>query len=669
MIKHKKHGFTLLELMMFFLFATLILAASVPLITKKFKEVPNRFSHGLYMCYRDTNGSLTERYYNSSKNTVETQNVTQCKFNAPKRAALYKFEVIGAGAGGYDFWAHEQETVTDGGGYEPKAWSGESLTCITGNLVNCIIGFGHQEIYEKFNGASVKAYAFSGNAGDSGEIRYTYTTPNAKQNYKTCLLDDPNSCYNGTVYVSLGSGRVYFDDMSDELKDLLEQRIQSTQEYLANNNRDMTLDGEVILSDSSTDLKVDAVPGGKGAEIESETLAIDISALLQKKNTYDQCPSYKQMIDRQLREQGLTELPKGSYFDGVQNGYLCEAVYQPVLAYLSTFLNDYIEYGYIHKDDPDIGFVPDAPGPDADNGDDISITLTGPGVIKANDGKDSEYFAAIKIAEGDMHNWPIIPPTTYNVTQSSSLATGGVGKILKVSQSGGKSIETDNSKEEAKDAIPKGGDRAELIYPTITAEMRSYRRTHTLGSGGGAGEIKLARYPNFKDDCVFHIPSGGEPTANADPIALTTSVSCNNGSIYVAAKGGSSKNPLTKSTSFIAEFDNLDTSTLKSTVTWNASGESAEPSKYKNKYPLTKQVLPNIPFGQGGAPTTVADNRNAACGYRIVTFHDPAGEGDSDIINEVYECGQDSTLAGISPNDPMKTPAGSGYGGAVIISW
>ena len=49
MVSNQKSGFTLVELMFFFLFVTLILAASTPLITKKFKEIPPKIPQCLYV--------------------------------------------------------------------------------------------------------------------------------------------------------------------------------------------------------------------------------------------------------------------------------------------------------------------------------------------------------------------------------------------------------------------------------------------------------------------------------------------------------------------------------------------------------------------------------------------------------------------------------------------
>ena len=45
-----KKGFTLIELMIFFVFISLVLAAAAPLITKKVKNIPTRRPHGTFIC-------------------------------------------------------------------------------------------------------------------------------------------------------------------------------------------------------------------------------------------------------------------------------------------------------------------------------------------------------------------------------------------------------------------------------------------------------------------------------------------------------------------------------------------------------------------------------------------------------------------------------------------
>lgn len=126
MIKNKlKSGFTLVELMIFFVFITLLIAASTPLITKKVKDLPLRVYHGKFVCYMDENGGLVQELYNTS-GYVSGGAVTECTFTPPKNASLYRIEMIGAGAGGYDYYSDRGRDNTT---KQAKYVSGKGSLC------------------------------------------------------------------------------------------------------------------------------------------------------------------------------------------------------------------------------------------------------------------------------------------------------------------------------------------------------------------------------------------------------------------------------------------------------------------------------------------------------------------------------------------------------------
>ena len=90
--KKTKSGFTLIELMVFFIFISLIMAAATPIITKRVKNIPLKMNHGKFICY----GNRYELY----NSTTIIDKGAGCQFKPPRRAALYKIELVGAGAGG-----------------------------------------------------------------------------------------------------------------------------------------------------------------------------------------------------------------------------------------------------------------------------------------------------------------------------------------------------------------------------------------------------------------------------------------------------------------------------------------------------------------------------------------------------------------------------------------
>lgn len=188
--KNKKLGFTLVELMIFFLFISLILAATAPMITKKVKELPRRFNHGMFMCYRNEDGQLVEEYYNSSgliddrkRIITEEQEAAgeECNFTPPNRAALFKIELIGAGAGGYDYNDATEESPERIFTWDP----------INGYKRNSELRNDYeltaQEIYDAYKDKKIIASVYTEDAGDAGKVFYRYFPP--IQDKARCIVD------------------------------------------------------------------------------------------------------------------------------------------------------------------------------------------------------------------------------------------------------------------------------------------------------------------------------------------------------------------------------------------------------------------------------------------------------------------------------------------------
>lgn len=152
MYSNNKNAFTMVEILIFLLATTILLAASVPMITKKYKNVPKRLNHGRYVCYRDAENKLHEIKYNAKKEVFANHDASSCTFVQPQNTAMLKVQIIGSGAGGTQYFdvfedigqLHEG-TFTPGAGdnsydgdfhYKPseeqlKAWYNQEIFTLT----------------------------------------------------------------------------------------------------------------------------------------------------------------------------------------------------------------------------------------------------------------------------------------------------------------------------------------------------------------------------------------------------------------------------------------------------------------------------------------------------------------------------------------------------------
>lgn len=99
----KIRAFSLVELMMILLVASLIIAALVPVVTKKHFRLPSLVNHGAYMCYYE-NGKLKEAKWAGKfqQQPIFNRETDNCVFIPPKKAAYFQISAIGGGGGGGD---------------------------------------------------------------------------------------------------------------------------------------------------------------------------------------------------------------------------------------------------------------------------------------------------------------------------------------------------------------------------------------------------------------------------------------------------------------------------------------------------------------------------------------------------------------------------------------
>lgn len=100
-LKSKKRAFTLIEVMLLLVVLSLVFASSTSVITRKHKLKPRRSVHGTYICYRNwQDGALHEIMYSGKSLLFDRNNITECRFEAPKAASYLYVQLIGGGGAG-----------------------------------------------------------------------------------------------------------------------------------------------------------------------------------------------------------------------------------------------------------------------------------------------------------------------------------------------------------------------------------------------------------------------------------------------------------------------------------------------------------------------------------------------------------------------------------------
>ena len=173
----KLRAFSLVELMMILLVASLIIAALVPVVTKKHFRLPSLVNHGAYMCYYE-NGKLKEAKWAGKfqQQPIFNRETDNCVFIPPKKAAYFQISAIGGGGGGGDAgyrggsWESFPESGTSA---DPFGITRENLITLMDieGLPDAEID-GYIEDWKKYAG-HLMGYAESQGSGDGGNIGYT----------------------------------------------------------------------------------------------------------------------------------------------------------------------------------------------------------------------------------------------------------------------------------------------------------------------------------------------------------------------------------------------------------------------------------------------------------------------------------------------------------------
>lgn len=683
-----KKGFTLVELMIFFVFISLVLAASTPIITKRIRYIPDRVPHGKFVCY---GGSYA--LYN---NTRLIASGAGCNFKPPKKAALFKIELVGAGAGGYQL----HEDIEEDWEYvdTPVELSEVSTICSLGsNGVTCPP---NAILREVLKGASFTISTMSPSAFAGEDVTETYvgvSNPTITKGVK---------CWKPTPYECTKTRKVQ--------KDTGEKDEEGNTIY-------ETVEEEYTTTCYTTQAEDDALDLYTCSEINSAISAIAASISSQRTcGSNDWCYTlanenfiapYKQQVawfDGMISGFGNPGLvargygAAGGFGTGMHlngkidfcdhygfqknacpNGNTKDEQYvkdEEVRNYLSRLFTEYYITGTTKVSGSCMGWgdktYKEFPDTKVDNG----------SYKHGEDGKEPRFYGAIK-AWGDTCVTNIDFPTGgeggwIRINESSSAINGSTasGSV----RQGKNATDTLTGKVNGPYKV-ESGYIAQSIPSLYYHTELTYRR-HTVGQGGGAADTPVVRYvTQLDDDCIFSVASGGPAISegiSAQMIKqleenLSTHLTCNDGTLRISAEGGF-YNP----SSYSKVYHGFDLINSDGTSKNRASLTTSDPGGISPYIPddvFSKFELENKWFGAGGHGDIITDTCTTPKGFYEVsrkygnTTDITVRRNLDRTIEQQQRCdakGSHSPGENVLSTESIKrSNASAGSSGVIIISW
>lgn len=710
-----KSGFTLVELMVFFIFISIVLAASTPIITKRVKNIPLKIHHGKFIC---TPGHY--EYYNSTR--LVSSGDGACVFKPPKRNTLYKIELIGAGAGGYDYAKYWEDPPSEKTGtYEINGYS---------------TGDGFREPNEAyllkiFNNADYRVVKTGTTAGKGQELSETYTSignpevaskvPCSDKGTRTVLAydDDGEPIMEGAVDkdgnpimegVVDDDGNPVMEEKKDKDGNVVkdedgnpvmvqkqqQKKVQATkkEDYWKMYNK--KTGGSSYLGETTED------PGYVSCAVVDKNISNAVNGILALKPCTpfasnfacltvagrtitaaahaaaesNECSlltfSTDHEVDATSSSQGFG---KGLYVDGKINwidytdGKNKKIDAKEIKSYLAKIFGTYYQTGSTQAPGSCEGW-----GYNALNnhygkfGTTHNLNLNNSGGWKTGKyGYDVIHYDAIR-------GWGNFCATT------SKPATGSEGAQLYFD--GDSYVTYTTSTTPGKDAVGVSGS-----FPSpwqakwgVKSEVKPYAyfktalnsRHHRVGHGGGAAS-KIAVYyaSNLSNDCVFSPATGGRPIKDSDSDSvktelekgLYTTLTCNEGTMHFSVRGGTYDKGIESGDYSGFDYYNAD-GTFSNPGSFNTSHAGGQSSFNINDV-FTKYVITGTKdWGAGGNGSSISDKCTQPYGWfdTELKYH---GKSDTRNIDHhdipPVKCN--------AATDVKVTPATSGSNGAIIITW
>lgn len=702
-----KLAFTLVELMVFFIFISLLLAASTPIITKRVKNLPLKIHHGKFVCYGDS-----YEYYNASR---LVSSGSGCKFTPPKRATLFKIELVGGGAGGYEYSDWKEYDETKSGSYKLDSGAeGEGYTDIDDD-----------ELLEMLYGAPF-IYAVEGTDGGRGENSEDRTYTGVKSPHMVMNGECKGTCWSPTPYDCEKTGTRKKKDangnyVKDENGNYVEEEytytgtcyttqeedgmsayptcshcssLQSTLRGIGNavssnancNNEDWCYNIATTafvapyrtqalgidqsgnswgtIEDFSSERKTHGVGarGGYGQDFYISG-TIDFCDYSNKESSACAKDSngYKKVVGGTLLYSSGQKMDNGQICQNAQCSQSVSGI--GIKPYLKNLFGTYLVKGTSNAKGSCAGWgtkkVKSHP--------ETKIGNSRSSYIHGQDGDDIEHYDAMKLwgdrcytnqerAKGGEGGWLQDTGSTIYGTNGTNL-----GRTLRKPYDA-----SDYGITGSKFGpwTPKPGAARDRI-PWLETSTTLNVRWHEVGAGGGAASYRVAYVSSLDKDCVFHVAGGGPSIkkgmldAQLDAIheGLTTTLTCNEGTLYLSADGGNYDTSTSIST--YPGFDYITSQGQFTNPPTFVTSVSGGASPFNPKDVFTKYIIGKYSFGAGGRGTEITD-----------TCTKPYG---SWSVDRVYYDGIDKSDKQSWPKEPCggvsTSAAESGSPGVIIISW
>lgn len=681
-----KSGFTLVELMVFFVFITLLLAASTPLITKRVKSLPARVYHGTFVCYRGDDGQLRQEYYNTVRR-VSSEAVAECRFEPPKRAKLYKVTMVGGGAGGYDFVGSRTVEEDDRNG---RYDIGRGFACYGGSSMSTC-SYDHaaptgQQLRNIFEGQKFTEKALVRGAGNGEYLTVTYTPLNDIQ----FQVKDNESAY---IKDLLGSKEHLPSKCNDINITLSEDEkaictLDAEQREAAKGKRN-----EIILAVANCGIEGGSCYATAG---QNNLKAID------EKMTYSYAAASKT---------GAVKTAEGG--SGGKGGYI---VYygtidlidhskgiSPIAHYVA---NDEID-SYLKSLKTHISSGAMSTTADYAVCSDFTSNYSYPNMSSTGNWKSGSYSGATPVHESskgekgsDVYWYDAIKVWEHCVSVLNT-ATGGEGARIDIENSNPEHFVLYRGQNGTDASGLEGhvhtatylGDGHSFAFTTSGASKYPHMEilttlsqvSYRLGQHGTAGETKTFFVSDLRDDCEFTVPAGG-PALDENDIAATmsyyeenlyTSLSCNDHTIEHSVRGGTYTMGLETIThsqwEHMADYKKyLDSGSLDTPPSYESRFEAGLRGKIESDYNadresriFSKVTGSDHSFGAGGSGPVIYDGCMTPTGVYSHSLYDQNGQ-------HVYSKDKQYNLPAVKcdANEQIrKIDAQDGESGAIIITW